>query len=1274
MRIVIDMQGAQTESRFRGIGRYTMAFAQAVVRNRGDHEILLALSGLFPETINPIRNAFEGLLPQDNIRVWDALGPVKEEQTGNDARREAAELVREAFLASLHPDVIHVTSLFEGYVDDAVTSIGRFDTQTPVSVTLYDLIPLLNPDHYLKPNPRYRDYYRCKVEYLERAALHLAISEFSRREGMDALGTPDSKSVAISTALDSHFQRQDISNESASELSARFGISRPFVLYTGGADERKNLPRLIKAYAELPVKLREAHQLLFAGKMPEGDIARLRGIARSAGLMSDELLFTGYVSDDELVRLYNLCHLYIFPSWHEGFGLPALEAMACGAPVIGANTASLPEVIELEEALFDPLEVQAITEKLMQALGDEAFRNRLRKHGLQQSKKFSWDETAKRAIAAWETIPLSIRTGGYCPPSKGRKPRLAFVSPLPPERTGIADYSAELLPALSAHYDIDLVVAQDRVEDPRVNQLGEIRDANWLCANAQNVDRVLYQVGNSPFHQHMLHLMREVPGIAVLHDFYLSDLLTWLELERGVGPVWTKALYESHGYAAVQARYQDLEAAKRIYPANAQVLQYARGIIVHSEYSREMARQHYGSDFARLWRVIPHLRSPCQVYDGVEGRSLLGFEKEDFLVCSFGFLDSTKLNHRTLHSWLQSKLAHDEHCHLVFVGENHGGDYGAELLKTIRASGFKERIHITGYASPDVFKKYLAAADIAVQLRAQSRGETSGTVLDCMNHSLPVIVNRNGSLSELDPATAWMLPDEFEDSELINALEKLWQSPELRSQLGKRAREDILVHHAPDACAQQYVEAIEAFYDHKANSLPALIEALSAKPGSELSKAETVQLASALGRNHPLPRLKKRLYLDITATCDNDLKTGIERVARALTLALLQSPPESFRIEPVYLSCENGRWLYRHARRYTLGLLSCPLGGFDDEVIELENGDVLLGLDLSGDRVVQAQESGLFEDLRRRGGVVYFMVHDLLPVRMPEVFPPGADHAHEKWLLAISKFDGAVCVSKAVASDLHQWLQGAGAKYNKSKSFKIAVSHHGADIDSSAPTLGESTAGEEIPKAIGTRPTFLMVGTIEPRKGYLQVLDAFDQLWREGVDVNLVIVGREGWKSLPDEMRRDIPETARRLRTHPELNNRLFWLEGISDGSLDKIYAASTCLIAASYGEGFGLPLIEGAQHRLPIIARDIPVFREVAGEHAYYFGSEDPQELSVSLKHWLELSKKGEHPISATMPWLTWKESAANLKRVLISEFAQAEMSHAENILGRESELHNYE
>src|SRR5712692_4704222 len=121
MRIVIDMQGAQsTASRTRGIGRYTMSLSVALLRNRGQHEIIAALSGLFPDTIEPIRAAFYDLLPQENIRVWDAPGPV-DYLRAPPWRRHIAEQIREHFLAGLNADVALVGSLFEGLTDDAVT-------------------------------------------------------------------------------------------------------------------------------------------------------------------------------------------------------------------------------------------------------------------------------------------------------------------------------------------------------------------------------------------------------------------------------------------------------------------------------------------------------------------------------------------------------------------------------------------------------------------------------------------------------------------------------------------------------------------------------------------------------------------------------------------------------------------------------------------------------------------------------------------------------------------------------------------------------------------------------------------------------------------------------------------------------------------------------------------------------------------------------------------------------------------------------------------------
>lgn len=1251
MRIVIDMQGAQTESRFRGIGRYTQSFAQAIVRNRRGHEVILALSGLFPETIEPIRAAFDGLLPPENIRVWYAPGPVREMGLGNGYRREAAELVREAFLASLNPDVIHVSSLFEGYIDDAVTSIGRFDTVTPVSVSLYDLIPLLNPKHYLEPDSAYKEYYLRKVSHLQRATILLAISDFSRREALKHLNVSPIQCVNVSSATEPCFQPLRIDDDTAMRLRGKFGVTRQFVLYAGGADERKNLPRLIQAFARLPGNLRDRYQLLLAGKISDSDLTQLRREAKSVGLRPDELCFSGYITDEELVQLNNLCDLFVFPSWHEGFGLPALEAMSCGAPVIGSNTSSLPEVIGLDTALFDPMDVAGISAKMALVLEDSALRSRLRDHGFQQAKLFSWDASAQRAISAFESMVKSDLLQ-FDPSVKNiRRPRLAFVSPLPPERTGIADYSADLLPALEEYYDVEIVVAQDQVVGQGAKRTGRIRSVDWLRENTNDIDRVLYHVGNSPFHAHMLPLIREIPGAVVLHDFYLSGLLAWLELHGGYSGVWTESLYNSHGYIAVCERFRNVEGAKDKYPANFDIIGNAKGLIAHSVYSKGLAHKWYGKCGNANFQIIPLLRRPVGVGEGGSSRSDLGIGADDFVVCSFGFIDSTKLNHRLLGAWLRSSLARDASCKLFFVGENQGGEYGAGLLEMIRASGIAERVKITGFATPNEFRRYLASANLAVQLRTSSRGETSAAVLDCMNYGLPVVVNANGSMAELDSGAVWMLPDDFEDSALIEALETLRRDADRRSVMGRRGRQVIRSLHAPAACAARYVETIEQFYSSDMHSRSALIRSIAAQDFSQCDDIEVVELAKCVSLSFPGPRPAKRLFLDVSATCRSSLKTGIERVARALVLAMLDIETEGYRIEPVYLIESNGGFLYRYAREYTLSLLDCDARVLKDDVVEPESGDILLTLDLSGDLLVRAERADLFGSLRRRGVKVYSTVFDLLPLRMPEVFPPGADVAHQQWLQAVMNFDGAMCISKAVADDISAWMGEVGAEVMPRRSFTVRWFHLGADFGNSAPTRGLPDNAELTLKELRARTSFLMVGTVEPRKGYLEALEAFDQIWSEGGDVNLVIVGKEGWLGLPDALRRTVPETVAQLRGHSEAGKRLFWLEGISDEYLDEIYAASACLIAASYGEGFGLPIIEAAKHGLSIIARDIAVFREVAGNHAYYFGGATKKSLATTILEWTNADAEPRSAALRDMACSSWARSAGDLLQLLLDD-----------------------
>lgn len=1227
MRIVIDLQGRQGSNHNRGIGRYSLSLAKGIARNRGNHEIFIALNGHFTETIEPIRAAFEHLLPPENIFVWHAPGPYHAADKANEQRRHAAELVRESALASLMPDYVIVTSVFEGLGDDIVTSIGQLSTTIPTAAVLYDLIPLIHREIYLK-NPLVLPWYEKNLSQMRNANLILAISESSRQEAISYIGASEVETINISCAAEEHFTPLPDGSDPKNHLARRYGLVRPFIMYTGGIDFRKNIEGLIEAYAALPIEQRRQHQLGIVCSMQDADRLRLSRLVNEMGLNPDEVIFTGFISEEDLVACYRSCKLFVFPSWHEGFGLPVLEAMKCGSPVIAGNKSSLPEVVGLDLALFDPLNTKAMSRKIAEVLDDEDMRLELQRHGLKQAEKFSWDDTALRALEAIEVSHARLSQERSMP-RLDRRPRLAFVSPLPPEPSGISDYSAELLPELARHYRIEVVINQDVVTDPGVLANYPIRELAWFRENGHKFDRILYHFGNSHFHAHMFELLRDLPGVVVLHDFFLSGIVSFREATGEAPGVWTRALLDSNGWAAVEKRHNAPDSGDVVfeYPCNLQVLQDALGVIVHADYSRQLAQKWYGSDGADDWTLIPLLRQPIIASARNKARQEFGFGDDDLVVCSFGFLAPTKMNDRLLSAWLKSPLAQDPRCHLVFVGQKDGGSYGAKMTRAIAAEETAGRVRITGWADASTFRQWLATADVGVQLRTLSRGETSAAVLDCMNAGLPTIVNANGSMAELPTDSVCLMNDEFTEDELVEALSRLWRDKEYRLSLGQGAKAHIEQRHQPRRCAQDYANAIEHYYTKSVSGERGLIKALT-ESELTLSEHDWAGLSTCISRNMPpQPRLK-RILVDVSTLAFVDAKTGIQRVVKSILKQWLMHPPAGFIVEPVY--AELDRPGYRYARKFTTRFLETWDGWLEDDAVEPYPGDIFVGLDLH--LVVVPQQAAVLQEWRQRGVNVRFIVYDLLPITLPEFFLPEARKSYQNWFQTVAQFDGLICISRSVADECFDWLHYFGQK--RERLLSIDWFHLGGDTEDSIKSVGLPHDSNIVLRQLQGTQSFLMVGTIEPRKGHQHILAAFEKLWDRGDIVNLVIVGKLGWM---------MDEFAEKLRNHPKFNTRLFWLESVTDEYLELIYSACHCLIAASEGEGFGLPLVEAAHNGMPVLARDIPVFREVGGTAAAYFvDTNDPMVIADAIKSVsLNLSKTRDRQKAG---WTSWAQSAETL------------------------------
>ncbi len=374
----------------------------------------------------------------------------------------------------------------------------------------------------------------------------------------------------------------------------------------------------------------------------------------------------------------------------------------------------------------------------------------------------------------------------------------------------------------------------------------------------------------------------------------------------------------------------------------------------------------------------------------------------------------------------------------------------------------------------------------------------------------------------------------------------------------------------------------------------------------------------------------KQLLLDISKLVQQDNRTGIHRVTWGILREFLPNPPKGWVIEPIYASSKTSG--FRYARNFMN--FGSKNQSKSDEIVTIKDGDIYFGLDHN----IQFPQYPLLKEWHKRGVKIQFMVHDLLPLTMADCFTKNPE-IFKRWIKITAEFDGVICISRCVADEYHNWLHTYNPK--RTHPFLINWSHHGASVENWNYEPCRSPEVCSLIDQLRLRPTFVMVGTVEPRKGHAQTLQAFTHLWQEEVDINLVIVGKYGWK---------ISEFFFQFIRHPQISNRLFWFNNLNDEDLIKIYSTSTCLIAASIAEGFGLPLIESAKYKLPIIARDIPIFHEILSEHAYYFKNDkSPETLAGAITDWLHLYRQGRHPKSENLPYLTWKESAAKLLDILM-------------------------
>lgn len=395
MRIVIDIQGMQTrQSKNRGVGRYIFEIVKEFIEISHNHDIILVANDNYGDTEKSLQN----ILGNVKIKFWNYH---------NDSI-ENLQKDRENFILQLKPDIVWMANLQEGFDEDTVTSIKTVKANCIWISTLYDVIPIIFKEEYLKKS-NVANWYNEKISQTKKSDYIFTISDFSKKKISELLNFDKSKIFIIPPAVNKNTfnEEKPLIRNNVFESDFRKKIlnkkqkvsKNSYILFVSGYNPHKNVQSLIEAYSILPESVTSNYRLLLIGK----DLLR-----HHQNLLNDKNIknieFLDNVNNDDLINYYKNSSLFVFPSYAEGFGIPPLEAMACGIPTITSNSQSLPEVVGMKEAMFDPYDIQQMANMMHRALTDEEFREKLINNGLKRANHFCWKKSSKYMLECFENI------------------------------------------------------------------------------------------------------------------------------------------------------------------------------------------------------------------------------------------------------------------------------------------------------------------------------------------------------------------------------------------------------------------------------------------------------------------------------------------------------------------------------------------------------------------------------------------------------------------------------------------------------------------------------------------------------------------------------------------------------------------------------------------------------------------------------------------------------------------------------------------------------
>jgi len=1188
MKIIVDAQALQTDSKYRGIGNYVKNLLDSLFYHN-DHSYVL----LFNESLSTqdekksLQNYYEKFSSVKKIIFFKVI-----EKVNNKNTQDLNYILREHLVARLKPDLVFITSLFEGIYDKAVLSVNKYFKNIPHAILCYDLIPyFFSRDNFRYINDANSNMYQEKLNYLKDSKLIFTISEHSKNHIANFVDR--SRIYNIDAALPNHFLEQKIDPN----FLKRKRISNKYFLIVGGGDQRKNYGYMIKAFSDLPAEYKKNYSIFFIGKIDKQVKKTISDSAISLGLSKKKITFLNYVSNEDISNFYHYAELFIFPSYEEGFGLPILESIFFNTVPVFSDIEVFKELINDNDLIFSLNDSYDLTNLLIKFIKDPTiFKNKI-PFLKKKCAKFSWESTSKKFLSVIKDFKnydildselnpnLLVRTfNDKNSDNISAKKRILLL-----KLDHMGDFiltvpTFNLIKEKFSDYEIDLICGswnREFVEDIKIFDnvyfLDYFKKISFEEPDLNNneLKKILRSVSGS--YEYAIDLRRHSDTRSILLKFKAENYVGFFTNQSEIDSKLTFGLH-TEGDIQFQLTNANLstitsqvfDLINLIPSSNLSSVsnrnKFTKGVIGIFPKAGNRLKEWGDQRFCDLIQKLSEFREVKIINIYLNNRDDYNF---------FQILRSKKIN-------IHNNLAYKELSNLVLK---------SEIVLANNSYGG----HLASYLGVKTFCIYAGTSSV-MEWRPIFYETT------VINYEI-----------ECSPCHLKDISDCINDHQCI-----------------KKITVDDVLYCVSKLLGLKNKTFLKNFnYDYKQIDNTAIHQI---KSNIGISSELKPLVASILAYNSNQFR-QKHMYVDVSELFFNDSGTGIQRVVKNILSNLLALQLD-FKIIPVFANREVEG--YFEIKNFDLNKFNITNYSTDNFfIITPHKNDIFLGLDSQADTTTFQQT--FLKNISDGGVRLIFVLYDLIFYEYPQYFSKHTVKSMNKWLNFITRSADIVCISKTVNKKLKDLL----IKNNSFKqSFNYGYFYLGSDYKFNERTLSsnEKFFLNYISKSIN----FLMVGTLEPRKGHDFVLKCFEELWNDGYKPKLIFVGKYGWSH---ELLKE------NLLNHEMKNKKLFWLDDCDDFFLKKIYEKSQNLVIASIDEGFGLPIYEAIKYKSTVIARNIDIFREIGQNKLLYFNnSNELKKIIISTISNFN-SKKILDSQNLDINVLSWKESTEMLIDV-INEF----------------------